>query len=234
MRLLHLFSFLLLAISAPAQRDTFAAYWHDRFLVDVGFDVAVPTGLFADNQNTLGVGGHLDVYANLGNRPIYLGLGYHHVQYSTESERFDELIDGELIPFSIRTNNVAHAAQLSVRVQPPITLPFFPYAEGLFRAQRFYSRTVIRDEDLDEQTDSNLETADGSFAYGAAAGAFVPLGNDEVALFLRVSYLRGTGTDYLVRRDEVINPVDPIDYFESVTSPTDRWLFSVGITGRIF
>ena len=229
--------FLLFFQPAFAQQEAAAApYWYDRFLVDLSFDVANPVGAFADRQERNGTGGHFTFYYNLGNRPIYLGLGYHHLQYSNERQTFDELIDGELIPFSIRTGNFAQALQLHLRVQPQVDFPVQPFAEGLFRGQRFFTRTVIRDEDLDETTDSANNAGDASFGYGAAAGVFIPIrsSDDQMAVEVKASFIRGNSTRYLVRREVVINPVDPIDYFEPVTSTTDRWVFSVGIVGRIF
>ena len=236
LRLLLSLLCLFTGVRVHAQADTDSPYWYDRFLVDMSFDVAVPTGQFAELQQTTGYGGHLTLYYNLGNRPIYLGLGYHHVQYSTQRENFDELIAGSLVPFSIRTGNFAQALQLHLRAQPPVDFPVQPFAEGLFRGQRFFTRTVIRDEELDEQTDSANNAGDSSFGYGAAVGLFYPVegAEDAVALELKGSYLRGNSTRYLVRRAAVTNPIDPIDYFEPVTSVTHRWLVSLGFTVRIF
>ena len=202
---------------------------YDRFLVDLSFDIANPTGTFGDLQRNTGFGYSSDFFLRVGDGPLFLGLGYHFMQYSQEVENYTELIDGESIPFSIRTNNNAHAIQFGPRIQPRVKFPIQPYAQGFFRAQRFFTLPRIRDEDLNEVQESSVNEQDYSFAYGATGGLIIPLGNEVVMLHLKATFIQGNASTYYVRLDQPDNPTDPIDYFEPVRSVTNRWVYGIGL-----
>ena len=233
MRLLPSLLLLLIAVPLCAQ-DTPSPVWYDRFIFDIGIDYSYPVGQFADRQEGLRIGFQSAFYVSLGNRPIYLGAGYRQMRYSSERIDYSEIIDGEAVPFNIRTSNNSQGARLIARLQPRVDFPLQPFAEGILEGTWWYTRTVIEDEELDENVESTRNASDFSPSYGAAAGAAFFFNEETTGVYLKASYLRGNTAEYFVYRDAVINPVDPIDYFEPITGPTDRWLVSLGVVVLIY
>lgn len=193
-----------------------------------GFQVAVPTGEFAENTNAIGIG--FDIYGMggiAGNEFIQVGLDVGYSLYGRNEQRktltaelvaYDNngnqiLIDQINMPLRmVVNNNIFHTHVISRFIAP---IPYVrPYVDIMGGFKYIYTRTKIYDESDDgrysggnnssNNNNDRLITAknqasDFAWSYGGGAGLLITLG--VANLELRALYLMSGEVSYYDSED---------------------------------
>ena len=235
MRVILLFLFLSTCLTAVRSQETaqLADPGFPQILFNARFQMGVPLGVFSDRlDDELAVGGGGALLFPLGNKPLWVGFDVSWMQFDHETLEYTELIDGLQIPFSWRASNNLLMYYGFLRYKPQVNLPVQPYLEGWIGWNRFYTRSVITDEDLDEVVETDREHKDWTIGYGGAAGLEIILSYEfGIALDLRALYLRSSAVDFYGRRSpEPATFDDPLEVFELRNSSASMILPMIGVT----
>ena len=197
------------------------------FTLSGGFQVAVPTGEFAENYE----GNPFGIYAGLSipimNTPLEVGGGFVWNALASQSKPVQvvnnlrpDRDDGDLY---VRGN--AYSYQLQGRVRP-FDGRFRPYGE-LFAGVRTFSVTSELELENVNQASGDILEQDFTFIAGYAIGLKYQL---FTGLFIEARFDRQTGSEatYIDPESVVINNDGSFSY-DTRSSRTDQWAISAGI-----
>jgi hypothetical protein len=205
-----------------------------RFLVGANFLFLQPLRDFRANLNTEGIGASASAYIRVNQKiPVYVGLELSGLVYDRAFIEYVDEVDGFLAQLKEETAPSIFMGHLIFRLEPPVNFFAYPFFEGIIGFKNLFTRTKVKDVELDEDAvlSNILEEGDWAFSYGFAAGLSIPIGNHLPTIDLKCAYLIGNAANYLVRRTDIVGvPGRPIDVFELKNSTTDLLLPQIGIT----
>lgn len=194
-----------------------------------GFQVAVPTGEFAENTDAVGIGFNIYGMGGIaGNEHIQIGLDIGYSLYGRNEQR--ETLTAELVAYDnngnqilidqinmplriVVNNNIFHTHVISRFIAP---IPYVrPYVDIMGGFKYIYTRTKIYDESDDgrysggnnssnNNSNDRLITAknqasDFAWSYGGGTGLLITLGSAN--LELRALYLMSGEVSYYDSED---------------------------------
>ena len=199
----------------------------------IDFTTVIPTGEFNRNirNNGYGVGGQFLV--GLGRLPFLAGVDAGYALYGSDEHK--EPIS-ETIPevrVKVRTTNNLVFTHFVARAQPR-TGTVRPYIDGLIGFKYLFTDTSILNDFDDEQLASTKNLSDLVLSYGVGGGVQTRLArighSGDVAIDLKLRYLRGQRADYL--KEGSIRRENGSVFFDVLSSRTDVVTVQVGITFR--
>lgn len=193
--------------------------------------VALPQGEFADSVDVgFGVAGHfvyrLDRSGLLG---IRVDGGF--VNYGHETQRLplSSTLGGRVLVDLTTTNNIFFFG-----AGPQLAVPdgrLRPYVNGSVGLAYFQTESSVEGTRTDESFLSTTNFDDLTFAYGGAAGLYIPLrqGDAPISLDLGVRYHDNGRAQYLREGSIRDNPDNTIS-FEPIESEANLVTFHVGVS----
>jgi hypothetical protein len=200
-----------------------------RFVASVYYNGLFPQSRFKENLNTTYHGIGADILYRFNKKaPIYVGIGLNGFAGPRESIEYQEEIDGEFFTTrEITSANIVNANVL-VRFMPDLYRWYEPFGEFHIGYKFLFSLTEFKDVDADDVFDSFFEETDFSLSFGLGGGCNFYLFKNAIKITTKLTYSRGLAANYHVRSSTVINPGNPIDYYEIRTSATDAIIFQLG------
>lgn len=192
-----------------------------------------PTGVFADNHSSGGIGLEGGVHFQLDvSHPYTLGiLGSYHY-FDSKSIEFVEKIEGIDIDLSENITTQILTVLGTFRYYPPILDSEVKiYTDLYFGPKIFFATYRLTDLDGgDYISEFNVEKSDVSMSYGLGLGLQIPLWR-FIHLNVKASYLPGVSASYYHKIDpEVADPLYAIDAFELKNSSTNSLFFNIGVS----
>ena len=205
-----------------------------RFYLGGNLGLASPSGEFADHVgNGLGLDGHLLFRPDpRGLFSLRLDAGY--VNYGRESRPvpISPTVGGR-ITVDLTTNNDIFFVGIGPQLGAPGSR-IQPYVNGSVGVAYFVTGSSLSGDRDNESFANTTNYDDGTIAYGAGAGVYVPLrrGRTPIVLDLSVRYHRNGRVSYLTEGGIRDNPDGSIT-LSPITSDANLLTFQVGITGGL-
>ena len=201
----------------------------------IGLFVSSPTGDFADATN-LGFGLNVNALFRLDNASIFNIRTEAMVLTNGNVNQRVPLSPtlGNLIQVDLNTTNSIASFLVGPQLLGP-TGTFQPYAAALGGFSAFWTSSTVRNRSTNEEIASSTNSADLSWAYGGAAGAYLRVsgGDRPVRLDLGVRYLRHDDATYL-SSDEIRAAFREGRDPRALRSRADFYTYMVGIQAIVF
>lgn len=194
--------------------------------LSTGIVVAVPTGEFAENYNSLPFGINAFLSVPLLNAPIELGGGFVWNRMANSKQDVFIMNDmGALDNGSLQVNGNAYTYQLHARLRP-FNGRFRPYGE-VFAGARNFSTTSKMQSNVGAQPSSERIDRSFTFIAGWGVGAKYEL---TPGIFAEGRFERSAGSRATYIDPESISiSNDGVLNYSNLDSRTDQWSISLGV-----
>ena len=187
----------------------------------------IPMGeLKRDSPEIWGGGISLDVAVQLKDSPIHIGGLYNITWYGSEVR--DGYHGPDLGDVRVRRNNQFLGLLGFVRIKPPISGNFQPYADFYTGFNYIFTKSNYRDSSLDEPFDSVLDINDFALNFGAGGGIEIFL-NDIVSLDFSFRALRSSRAKYLTPQSVTYNTDENFYEFDVKRARFNHLSFGIGL-----
>ncbi len=196
--------------------------FHPNFMVEVGFQMAFPTGEFADSLDNNGYGIGLDLAYQFSETPIILGAEFGYTVFSSQTRNVPWSLTIRDVRVDVTTTNSYMFGTAFLRFQPDLNY-VLPYFEGHIGFN--YLATTTSVEDMNSNNDdyeiaSSTDFSDAGLLYGFGGGLEIPVykyrptpeelqrGEKPVnmSIDLQVRYFIGQELEYLDEHSkEIVN-----------------------------
>jgi hypothetical protein len=163
--------------------------------------------------------------------PMFLGYSIGLRQFQLRSVTFEEFIDGRNVEFKESMGMSYFQASGAFRYYLPLPwYSFQMYLQGEAGYLASYSVFQVKDVDLEETTDWELENWDGALMYQFSVGFNIPLANN-VYLRMEVGYLYSNShTFYASDISKNQKKLFVRDYFKEKKAPYEAFYTQIGVT----
>jgi hypothetical protein len=152
--------------------------FHPNFMVEVGFQMAFPTGEFADSLDNNGYGIGVDLAYQFKGTPIILGAEFGYTVFSSQTRNVPWSLTIPDVRVDVTTTNSYMFGTAFLRFQPDLKY-VLPYFEGHIGFNYLETTTKVEDEDNYDDDDyeiaSSTDFSDGGLLYGFGGGLEIPV-----------------------------------------------------------
>ncbi len=217
-------------LSLPGNGQSF---FYPKTSLGVTFDLGIPVQDFRENLDRLGYGGSVNFLLRIRESPLRVGLDVGYMGYENETYAFSSRVGGFWRDYRLQTSVGLLHGHLNMRYMLPLEGKVSPYLDGVAGFKYFIANSQLYEVFGFEYypVSGYTDQDDWALSYGITLGAeFRLFRSPQMAIDLRVSYLRGSQATYLVRRDPPPSSIDdPLDLYEERTSSTHMLVPRIGI-----
>jgi opacity protein-like surface antigen len=222
-----------------ATQDT-SQYYPISF--NASFLAGLPQKDFEDHNNKTGLGIGLNLFYNIENSPIHLGLKFGWMNFASTTEQRPWSMTIPDVKVDVTTDYKMYNMDLALRVMPEFG-PIRPYIEAMAGFNNLSTTTTVEDINKnDEYNDiaSSDDKSDWTYNYGFGGGiafnVYRGITDEPVRRYweflidLNVEYLFGGTAEYIVPNSKDIENGQSI--YETAKSKTDILAFRMGVSFR--